>query len=206
MTLDELAIKYGTDKSSLHHNYAVIYEKYFEPLRNEKITLAECGIGGYEYPERGGESLRMWREYFTVAIIAGLDIHPKSFSIPHVIMFEIDQCSDKMTKLCEGVNIFIDDASHINPYSIETFRLVWPSIMPGGYYVIEDTESSYCPADGWAKGCSDPYNFNAETIMDFCFCLATSVNFKYFDPILITYKDIEFVHFYQNIVIIKKKN
>jgi len=209
MTLDELAIKHKTDKSSLHHNYAVIYEKYFEPLRHERIMLAECGIGGYEYPDRGGESLRMWREYFIAAIIAGFDIHPKTFTVPGVLLFEYDQCSDAAAKLCDGVNIFIDDASHINPLSIETFRKIWPRLAPGAYYVVEDTEASYCPAEGWAKGCDDPYNFNSFTIMNFCFYLATSVNRKYFSSLhedIFKIKDVEFVHFYQNIAVIKKKN
>jgi hypothetical protein len=208
MTLDELAIKHKTDKSSLHHNYAVIYEKYFEPLRHEKITLAECGIGGYEFPDRGGESLRMWREYFSAAYIAGFDLHPKTFKIDGVLLFEYDQCSDAMARLCQGANIFIDDASHINPLSIKTFDLIWPVIAPGGYYVIEDTESSYCPADGWAKGCADPYNLNADTVMNLCLRLAISINRKYFSTSYGCYypRDVEFVHFYQNIVIIKKKN
>jgi len=74
MSLDTLAIKYGTDKSSLHHNYTPIYEQYFADKRNSPITLVEIGFGGYEFYDRGGQSARMWKEYFYKGRIISIDL------------------------------------------------------------------------------------------------------------------------------------
>ena len=44
MTLDELAIKYKTDKSSLLHNYTEKYDRHFSHLREKDIKVLEIGI------------------------------------------------------------------------------------------------------------------------------------------------------------------
>ena len=76
--LSVLAVKHGTDKWT--HNYIPHYEKHFAPLRLRKLNILEIGIGGYERPEAGGESLRMWKEYFPNGTIYGLDLYDKQ---PH---------------------------------------------------------------------------------------------------------------------------
>jgi hypothetical protein len=67
LTLDELGLKYGTDKASLHHNYLNFYEGFVAPLRDQPLTLLEIGVFQ-------GASLRMWREYFPYAKVVGVDI------------------------------------------------------------------------------------------------------------------------------------
>lgn len=47
--LDQLAIKHGTDKSSLHHDYCDIYERLFLHLKDENIVFIEAGVGGYGF-------------------------------------------------------------------------------------------------------------------------------------------------------------
>src|SRR5690348_17272762 len=56
MTLDELGILCGTDKSSLRKAYLSHYERLFAPLRDTAFNLIE--IGAYN-----GASLRTWAEY-----------------------------------------------------------------------------------------------------------------------------------------------
>ncbi len=41
------------------------YQQHFAAMRDKPIGLLEIGIGGYENPLNGGESLRMWRSYFS---------------------------------------------------------------------------------------------------------------------------------------------
>jgi RHS repeat-associated protein len=66
MTLDEIGLKFGTDKSSIYHNYLPFYERY----RNEPMKLLEIGVAG-------GASLAMWTEYFPNSAIVGADIDPE---------------------------------------------------------------------------------------------------------------------------------
>jgi hypothetical protein len=61
LTLDELAIKHGTDKSSPYHDYCRIHEELLAPLRHEPVALLELGVAN-------GASLRMWGDYFTQAV------------------------------------------------------------------------------------------------------------------------------------------
>lgn len=203
MTLGQLAIKHGTDKSSKYHNYAVIYESYFKHLQHEPILFVECGIGGYENPNAGGQSLRMWREWFTKAKIMGTDINAKKFKIENVLTVQCSQDNEQvMPVVCQDATIFIDDASHVNPLTIKTFELVWPVLAPGAFYVIEDIESSWCDAEGWAKGCSDITDMTTKTSVNLCRELINNLNYKYTKAPDI---GIESIHFHKNVVIIKKK-
>ena len=45
-------------------------------------------------------------------------------------------------------DIIIDDGSHLNEHVIESFRLLFPSLAPGGLYVVEDTQTSYLESKG----------------------------------------------------------
>jgi hypothetical protein len=161
-TLDELGLQYETDKASNGHNYLQFYERFLEPLRDKPITLVEAGVGGYEYPDRGGESLRMWRQYFhnPHAYIAGFDLHDKSgVSILGVHILKGSQTDREFLETNFGygpyddvpdkpyIDIFIDDASHVNPLSIETFKIMFPLVKPGGIYIWEDIHTSY-----WVEG------------------------------------------------------
>ena len=71
-TLDAIGILHGTDKATQHpvvkpsHGYTVYYEWAFHPLRDRDIKLLEIGVGG-------GESIRMWLDYFSRGQIYGLD-------------------------------------------------------------------------------------------------------------------------------------
>src|SRR5262245_54084192 len=74
--LPALAAYFGTDKWG-EHWYARHYQAHFAPLRRRRLRLLEIGIGGYDDPHKGGESLRMWKAYFPNAQIFGLDITDK---------------------------------------------------------------------------------------------------------------------------------
>lgn len=213
MTLDEIAIKHGCDKSSLKHDYCRIYEQYFMRFHlSYPVFLLEIGYGGYEDPDKGGESARMWMEYFGMATIT--DIHPKN-NIP----FSCHYLQTDVTKRPNYINdspdidhhfdIIIDDGSHLNADIIAAFKNLWPVLNPGGLYCVEDTHSSYDP---YYEDSNPDFMANMpETAMDFFTFLCHSVNHdfikqEYLDryPSII-YPDIEFIHFYKDLIIIKKK-
>ena len=68
-TLNEIGLEHKTDKSTMTHCYLDIYESYLGKWRDKEFTLLEIGVAA-------GNSLRMWREYFTKAHIYGIDINP----------------------------------------------------------------------------------------------------------------------------------
>ena len=65
MNLIEIGKKYPSSKNI--SGFIQLYEKYFSSLKNSKINILEIGV-------EGGDSLRIWREYFTNANICGIDI------------------------------------------------------------------------------------------------------------------------------------
>jgi len=151
MTLDEIAIKHQTDKASqftrtyaLPHDYCRHLERFFEPMRYKAIKLLEIGIGG-------GESARTWLEYFPKALVHGVDlVHdtnpfntPRSKDIPRYVFNQGDQTSEVFWKCFVADygsqwDIIIDDGSHISGDIIKTFGYLWPHVIPGGIYEIED--------------------------------------------------------------------
>jgi hypothetical protein len=60
--LEQLAYRFGTDKWGTVHWYTPHYERHFGPLSNERVRVMEIGIGGFDDPDAGGASLRMWQQ------------------------------------------------------------------------------------------------------------------------------------------------
>jgi hypothetical protein len=134
--LDELGLLEGTDKNSLTHGYLRHYERVVGPLRDEPITLLEIGV------DRGG-SLRTWLKYFTRATIVGVDIRPEcaEFATDRCII-EIGSQADPafLTRLGakHRPTIVIDDGSHLADHILLTFEMLFPALLPGGTYIVED--------------------------------------------------------------------
>lgn len=208
MTLDEIAIKTGTDKSSKHHNYCHTYESYFAPLRNKQFTFIEAGIGGYEYKDRGGQSLLMWQQFFPHANIVGIDLYDKSgINAGRAKIYKGSQDNAEFLKSViekEGSPlIFIDDASHINDLCLKTFEIVFPLLPPQAIYVVEDIETSFSSAD-WCRGTDDYNDFQFPSSVNLGRKLINDVNAKFIGNYT-TQHQIESIHFHQNLLIIKKK-
>jgi len=213
-SLDKLFIKHGTDKSSQHHNYSPYYEKHFEKFRFTNTKLVAVGIGGYEYPDRGGGDIKAFSEYFISqkAQIHAIDIFDKSglkFD-PRVSVYKGSQddgdfLMEVMLK-CGEPDIIIDDASHFCKPTIQTFKHLFPWLKSGGVYVIEDLEGSFYPDHGFG-GTQNFMDFKAETPINLMRELINCVNEKFL-PVEFSaesvYK-IESIHFYQNIVFVIKK-
>ncbi len=166
MNLEDLAIKYGTDKKCQPggnggHGYTTYYEKYFEPIRYGYLNVMEMGV-------REGWSMRMWEEYFPNSNIFGIDnnvenLCPNSFNSSK-ILFTLCSQTDKetLTKLsdaCGGFDVVIDDASHISSLTIESFNILFPILKVGGIYVIEDMHVCSHPI-------YNPDNFSTHQFID----------------------------------------
>src|SRR5207248_1611615 len=79
------------DKWGGLHWYTPHYDHHFGPLREAPVRLLEIGIGGYDVPEAGGGSLRMWQRYFRRGLIHGLDIFEKRLNEPRIRTVRGDQ-------------------------------------------------------------------------------------------------------------------
>lgn len=213
-TLNEIMEKYGSDKGANNygHNYCINYEKWFEPFRNEKFNLLELGVGGEEI-ELGGASLKGWKEYFPKASIFGIDIYDKAeLNQDRLKVFNISQDNENALKnliekeLHNDCKIIIDDASHFNELTIKSFKILFPLLNKGGIYVIEDLQCAY----RWDFGGTTILDSMSQpTIMNYLFFMLHNLNpVQYGDPtfkIKEEFKEIESVHFYSDMVIIKKK-
>jgi hypothetical protein len=209
MTLDQIALAAKTDKASSGHNYTAVYEKYLEPLRDQPLLIFEVGVGGYQYPDRGGESLRMWERYFPNAKIVGIDVYPKDgmgsdrIHIEHGSQDDPDFLASLVNKY-GAPDLIVDDASHVNQLTIRTFEILFPMLKPGGLYFCEDVHTSFWLQD--YGGDPDPA---ARTTTLAYFQLLTAQLSQ--DTLLAEYRRdnlagyLEFVHFYRNLVILKKQ-
>lgn len=114
------------------------------------VRLLEIGVW------RGG-SLGLWRRYFgPEAVIFGVDIDPNSatFGVSDGeirIGSQVD--SDFMRAVIDemgGVDVIIDDGSHLSAHVLHTLRDLWPQLSQEGIYIIEDLHTSYWPS--WGGG------------------------------------------------------
>jgi demethylmacrocin O-methyltransferase len=208
--LNKLGSIYGTDKVG-DHFYTSHYMTHLKRFKYKKINLLEIGVGGYESPDVGGESLRMWKKYFPFGKIFSLDIHDKSsLQENRIKIFKGSQIDieflNHVTTVTGDLDIIIDDGSHINEHVIETFKVLFPKLKDGGVYVIEDTQTSY-----WEEYGGDSENLNnPKTMTNFFKSLTDSLNNQEFNikNYEQTYYDkkIISIHFYHNLIFIYKGN
>lgn len=207
-----LAVAFGTDKEGSHH-YGRHYQYHFAPLRQKKLNVLEIGVGGYDQPQAGGESLRMWKAYFPKSLIFGIDIHDKScHNDDRIKTFKGSQTDEmfllEVAKQIGSIDIIIDDGSHLNNDVIATFKILFPLLSPKGLYVVEDLQTSYW--DRVANICwGGSKNLDAShTSMNFFKRLVDKLNYEEFtlDGYVPDYfdKHIVSMHFYHNLVFIYK--
>lgn len=142
--LDELAIRFGTDKSTLKHGYTTHYERLLGSLREQPIKLLDIGFGM-------GASVRMWHEYFQQGQIVSLDRSPREpqatavrTECPRVTLVVGFQEDPLSAEACRRVvngpfQVICEDGGHSALCQINAFRAFWPILDKGGVYFCEDT-------------------------------------------------------------------
>jgi hypothetical protein len=141
--LDYIGRRSGTDKASLGHDYLDFYEMFFCYLRDEPITLLEIGVSG-------GNSIKLWLDYFQKAKVIGIDRDPSPvnwdlFSNMDKSRFVLEQGDQEDYTFLRAVgdqhgpfDIILDDASHRPEHQLGSFATLSPHIAPGGMYIVED--------------------------------------------------------------------
>ena len=130
----------------MDHGYLQHYNTHFKNIRNNKINILEIGV--YK-----GESLRLWQDYFRNGMIYGLDIEDKyCYQDKRIKIFQGDQNDpsflESVVSQIGGIDVIIDDGSHINEHVITSFNTLFPHLNQTGIYVIEDMHTSYLPSYG----------------------------------------------------------
>lgn len=208
--LDKLAVKYRTDKYNSHW-YTPHYNLHFKKWKNRSVNLLEIGVGGYDNPNAGGQSLRMWKEYFSKGNIYSIDIFDKrKIEEDRIKIFHGSQTDASFLKcVCKEIgllNIIIDDGSHKNKDIISSFQVLFPLLKNGGVYVVEDIQTAYWPQEDYG---GDSTNLsNPSTSMNFFKGLLDGLNHKEFinETYRPTYydKNIVSMHFYHNLIFVYK--
>lgn len=205
--LTRLARLHKTDKA--RHGYTAHYERFFRPIRHRRLRILEIGIGGYQDPHAGGESLRTWKHYFPRSQICGIDLHEKR--LPQESRIRVYQGSQvdeaflrRVVGDMGGVDIVIDDGSHRNDHVIASFGILFPLLADGGIYAVEDTQTSYWPFMG---GDSEDLA-STRTMMGYFKALADGLNHaEYLRPgYAPSYLDrhVTGIHFFHNLVFVEK--
>jgi len=139
MTLEELSVKYGSDKGSIKHNYCKWYEKY---LPKDTKSILEIGC-------MHGASLRMWRDYFHGALVATADLFQnEEFASKEQIesegfkAYKIDQgYTEQLATINEKYEIILDDGSHRADHQIISLKYLFKNNLKSkGLYIVEDLD------------------------------------------------------------------
>lgn len=138
LTLDQIGLKYNSDKSSTHHKYLDLYDKYFSDIRYDENNILEIGIFN-------GDSLRIFSEYFENSKLYAFDIMDKrNLDIKNCNITVGDQSDRNFLNSFSDIefDIIIDDGSHKMDHQQISFGFLFKFLKSGGIYVIEDLHTS----------------------------------------------------------------
>ena len=133
-------------------HYFEAYEEHFGPYRNglpqpdgsrRPVRILEIGVAD-------GGSLQLWRRYFGPdAGVWGIDVDPACAMIDDPdVEIRIGSQDDRyflegVVSEMGGVDIVLDDGSHIAKHQRRSFEVLFPLLSEGGLYAVEDLHTSY---------------------------------------------------------------
>ncbi len=137
----------GTTTYQAAKRHTDTYARFFAHLRGEPIRLLEIGVAY-------GASLRMWEEFFPTARIVGVDVDERArrYAGGRTSIHIGDQ-SDAAFLVAlartEGpFDIVVDDGGHRMEQHRASLQALWPHVVSGGCYAIEDLQTAYAPQYG----------------------------------------------------------
>lgn len=147
-------------------HYLPIYERHFTPFRNTPVRVLEIGV-------QNGGSAQMWRDFLGPdAVIFGIDIDPACASAngeaAQIRIGSQDDAAFLASVLEEmgGVDLVIDDGSHVMAHIEASFRTLFPALSDGGVYLIEDLHTAYWPDYGGGFRAPGSFIEKAKTLID----------------------------------------
>jgi hypothetical protein len=140
--LCRIAAGHDTDKGP---SYTRVYNELMGHSREQALRLLEIGV--YH-----GGSLRMWREFLPNAALFAIDIDERCLAlereIPNTTIRLVDQGDrGQLRHFIEETggefNVVIDDGGHTMAQQLTSFEELFPHVVAGGAYVIEDLGTAY---------------------------------------------------------------
>ena len=125
-------------------------------FRTDKVRLgylptylklaSEIGVTGRvcEVGVANGRSLEMWQTLFPQGVVVGVDNDPDCEWPKGTVKIVASQTDAALPKLLgQTFDLIVEDASHRGELSRRTWELLWPLVVPGGYYVMEDWQVAF---------------------------------------------------------------
>jgi len=204
-----------TEHSSKHRDYFPIYDNIFSNNgidREKPYKILEIGVDI-------GSGVRALKKHFPNSEIYGLDIKEEckkheEENINIIIGSQVDNhILEKLSK--KEFDIIIDDGSHHNKHVFVTFNHLFKSLNTNnvGLYIVEDIHTSYWPyyGGGYKNPESSIEKFKSLIDHQNLWCIRDPISchtppYKG-NNIESTYyeKWLEFIQFYENIIVIKKR-
>lgn len=207
--MDEFSLlcrHYGSDKVD-HHDFSPIYYQYLSQIKLNELILLEIGTGGYWHRDQGGAATKAFRDFLPNSKIITVDIYDKPILIgeKRINFYKGSQIDEDLLRkilMIEGnPDIIIDDGSHINPMTLQTFAILYPHLKSGGFYFVEDIHTSY-----WEQVATDGTDFGGgthnATVMNYFKSMTDSLNHGHS---IIEDMGIKSISFYRELIVIQKK-
>jgi len=137
-TLNEIGLQNNSDKSSAYHCYLDLYDRYLTPIRQNKNNILEIGI-------LFGDSIKIFKEYFSESTIYALDIVDKTNLTEQNVNIIVGDQSDRdlLNKFPNDFfDLIIDDGSHKMRHQQVSLGVLFPKLKSGGVYIVEDLHTS----------------------------------------------------------------
>lgn len=147
MRLQEIGLKYQTDKAT-YHKYLDFYEQHIK--RESVKRFLEIGI--YK-----GQSIKMWRDWLDAeTIVEGWDINT-SIPIDNCDLKIVDQTNKKqMRRNVSGMyDVILDDGAHTTETIQKSFSVLFKYCK---MYIIEDLHAPFCDKNYIKAGDVDTIN------------------------------------------------
>lgn len=129
-------------------HYLGRYDDYFRRFRGTGVRMLEIGVSE-------GGSLELWRKYLGPdATIYGIDINPDCAARvdpPNQVRIGSQDDERFLASVVEemgGIDLVLDDGSHVGSHIINSFRTLFPLLSDGGLYVIEDMHDDFAEWPG----------------------------------------------------------
>ncbi len=132
-------------------HYFPIYDRHLSPYRGRDLRVLEIGV--YQ-----GGSLDMWQWYLgPSSTLIGIDIDETATQLAakdKIIVIGDQSDRDFLASVVQRYgpfDIIIDDGGHTMEQQITSIDVLFPSLVEGGVYIVEDCHTSYWEAYGGGR-------------------------------------------------------